>query len=256
MTDSIRRLNPAGEAAYTAYVAEAKTGTNSAPPWHLLADPAFSAPLDTLVEISPAVVANRYEFGRFLVSVLDAFDARLISRDHGLWNWLGLYFMDLTAPPDEDGRRKTGEAARHVVTAKFDYQRYYRHLVREAWMAVRIHGEVVQALLSGPPDVRGDLIEQLGSRQTIFNSPSLMAASMSLYLDKGRADGSVIGEQPERQIVGYAPVKDGEGYEVFYLRQILERARVDHLYRYSSDELGRPAPVPVQPARKRPKPAV
>jgi hypothetical protein len=184
MTDSIRRLNPAGEAAYAAYVAEAKAGTSSAPPWHLLTDPTFSAPLDTQVGISRPMVTNRYEFGRLLVTVLEAFDARLISRDHGLWNWLGLYFLDLTAPPDEAGRRKSGEAARHVVTAKFDYQRYYRHLVREAWMAVRIHGEVVQALLSGPPDVRGDLIEQLGSRQTIFNSPSLMAASMSLYLDQ------------------------------------------------------------------------
>lgn len=203
MTNRIRRLNPAGEAAYAAYISQAKAGTSTTPPWHLLTDPSLSEQLDTEVEISRAVVSSRYEFGQFLVGALDAFDARLISRDHGLWNWLGLYFIDLTAPPDEEGRRKAGEAARHFVTAKFDYQRYYRHLVREAWMAVRIHGDVVQALLSGPPDVRGDLIEQLGSRQTIFNSPSLMAAAMNLYLDQSsgrpkRGAGGKGGGSPRR----------------------------------------------------------
>ncbi len=69
------------------------------------------------------------------------------------------------------------------------------------------------------------------------------------YLDRGQADGRVIQEMPEKVLVGVSPVTDangndiGSGYEVVYLRQILERAVVKDLYRFGQDEGGRYAPV-------------
>ncbi len=82
------------------------------------------------------------------------------------------------------------------------------------------------------------------------------ADALSLYLEKGQADGSVIGEQPNMKLVDVNRLPEGKGFEVIYIRQIVERARVVDLYRFSSDESGQPAPVPVQPVRARAKPAV
>ncbi len=67
---------------------------------------------------------------------------------------------------------------------------------------------------------------------------------LGAYLANGRREQRVIGEVPERVLVDTRPVPAGGGYEVLYLRQILERAVVPDLYEFSAqDEVGRPALV-------------
>ena len=51
---------------------------------------------------------------------------------------------------------------------------------------------------------------------------------------------------PRKILMEAQPAADGNGYEVVYIRQILERARVNDIYRFSQDETGRATPVPVQ----------
>lgn len=64
------------------------------------------------------------------------------------------------------------------------------------------------------------------------------------YLRNGQREQRVVGEIPERVLVDTRPAPGGEGYEVLYLRQILERAVVPDLYEFSAqDEAGRPALV-------------
>lgn len=77
--------------------------------------------------------------------------------------------------------------------------------------------------------------------------PILSAAdALTSYLSKGRNEGTVIGELPKKVLVNTTQAPDGQGYEVIFIRQIMERVRVDDLYRYSSDELGNPTPIKVQ----------
>ena len=56
-------------------------------------------------------------------------------------------------------------------------RRSRRHLAREAWLAVRVNGEVVKPILAGGLDRRGDLLEQLSSRLDLFGNPHVMAAA-------------------------------------------------------------------------------
>lgn len=64
------------------------------------------------------------------------------------------------------------------------------------------------------------------------------------YLQKGRQEELVIGEVPEKILIDSRSMPSGEGYELLYLRQILERAIVPDLYRFTAqDELGRPTLV-------------
>jgi hypothetical protein len=64
------------------------------------------------------------------------------------------------------------------------------------------------------------------------------------YLDKGREQGLVVGEVPT-VLLEARPVKAGGGYELIYLRQVMERRMVKELNGVAYDEFGRPAPVPI-----------
>lgn len=88
--------------------------------------------------------------------------------------------------------------------------------------------------LSGPP------------RPVITSNLSGASAAelLSAYLDRGRQEKLVVGELPERILVDTQSAPSGQGYELLYLRQILERAVVPDLYGVTGrDELGRVMPV-------------
>ena len=73
------------------------------------------------------------------------------------------------------------------------------------------------------------------------------------YLDKGRAEGTVLSEQPRRVLIQTRPAPSGQGFELIFVQQVMERTIVPNLYRYSGqDEYGRPTLVRWQgPARER-----
>lgn len=78
-------------------------------------------------------------------------------------------------------------------------------------------------------------------------APDLTSASdfLSNYLSRGKQEGTVIREVPERWVVSTEPTETG-GQRVLYLRLILEQATVQDFYKYSQDEWGNPTPVKVQ----------
>lgn len=82
--------------------------------------------------------------------------------------------------------------------------------------------------------------------------PTIMRASLTpdealdAYFVAGKADGSVLGEVPGMPVVDRRAAPDG-GYDVIYLRQILERRRVPAFFTFEqTDEFGRAIPTPVQ----------
>ena len=79
---------------------------------------------------------------------------------------------------------------------------------------------------------------------------------LSNYLSSGKREGSVVGEMPRKLLLDTTPAEDGGTY-VLYVRQIVERMKVDDLYRISVDGLGNPTPVKlpaeiVTPVRAKP----
>ncbi len=74
--------------------------------------------------------------------------------------------------------------------------------------------------------------------------PAAAVDLLQAYLKKGRQEEMVIGEVPEKILIDSRSMPSGEGYELLYLRQILERAIVPDLYQFAAqDELGRPTLV-------------
>lgn len=66
--------------------------------------------------------------------------------------------------------------------------------------------------------------------------------ALQAYLDRGAAIGRVVGEVPELVLRESRPLPNGAGIEIYYVRQIIERAVVSDLYRASQTEEGRVVP--------------
>ena len=75
------------------------------------------------------------------------------------------------------------------------------------------------------------------------------ADAFQAYLERGQEAGRVVGEMPAKVLLEAQPSAQGSGYEVLYLRQIMERAVVSDLYEFGVDERGRPVPVRMVPVK-------
>lgn len=179
----VRRLTAAGIHKFSAYLKSCRDGETGEPPFHLLTDPLTSEACEVAASLAPKAFADRHDFGEWLLDALAPFDPTALSRDAGVWSWIGLYFFDQTCPKREDGTRTPGEDARHILPATYNYRKYYRHLAREAWLAVRMHGDVIKPLFLGQLDKRGDVLEQLSSRLELFGNPRIMSAAVKLYVN-------------------------------------------------------------------------
>ncbi|MFG0259292.1 MAG: hypothetical protein ACF8LK_02980 [Phycisphaerales bacterium JB041] len=87
----------------------------------------------------------------------------------------------------------------------------------------------------------------VGAQQAGLFPISSPEDAMKLYLDKGQQAGSVLGEVPDRVLLSSVPAADGNGFEVVFLRQIIERQRVKTLYQLGENEAGQAVAVPITP---------
>jgi hypothetical protein len=194
MSEDVRVLTAAGNAAFNSFLLELRSVPTTAVPWHLLTDEGMSDPAPFLAEVEREPegkpFANRYDFGKYLVSALANANRNEISLERGLWNWLALFYFDQLCPADSDGlRHPLGDLSVYYLDEKYRHTRYYRHLVRSPWLAVSLHPVSSRALLipvsqkGSPLIARGEIFEQVASRQSVFRSKIVVDAVYALYFD-------------------------------------------------------------------------
>jgi|SRR6185312_1588144 len=180
----VRTLNDAGLRRFQEYVAAAKVNPSLAPPFEMLEDGRYSEPFSAEIEVERLDFENAYGFGVHLNSVFAGCESREISRNHALWSWLALFFFDVIAKPGPLGNRKILEEAVYVLDKRFSFQRYYRHLVRTPWLAVRMHGELAKVLLiASGGGMRTEVNEQIGAYPDLFGCKTIIDAAYKLYFD-------------------------------------------------------------------------
>lgn len=181
---AVRVLNAEGLAKFTEYLAELRAVLSKAPPFELLTDGRYSDPFDPPVTIEQRSFNSAYEIGRYMIEVFESCEDRLISRNHGLWSWLALFYFDQLCKPDGSGNRKPLEDAVYVLEERFSFRRYYRHGIRTPWMAVKEHGEHAKVLLlTSGKGTRTDINEQLGAYQHLFANKTIIASAYAMYFD-------------------------------------------------------------------------
>ncbi len=191
----LRRLNDAGIEAFEDWL---RDGAEGQVPRELLTSPQTSEPVDPAISISGTTFRDRQVFGEYLVDVLKPLDQIPLSSDRRIWTWLALHWFDLLCPPFSTGR-KLDKSYRYVLSS--DYRHYYRHLVRSPWQLVRDHGDNAKLLLLPPQEQpyplrrHGEILEQLGGRQSILRSQTLIAEANLLY-------GSKLTGRPRKGVSG------------------------------------------------------
>ena len=110
-----------------------------------------------------------------------------------------------------------------------------RQLLR--WSGWAVAALVALAWVSGLSNVRSN-----GTMNAGFVSSTLTAAEhLENYYTQGRREGRVFDEVPEKILVQTRPSPTGDGVEIIFIRQILERTTLPGLYHYQGeDESGRP----------------
>lgn len=181
---TVRVLNAEGLEKFSEYLTALRVEPSREPPADLLTNGRYSDPFDPQVEIEQKSFASAYEIGTYMVEVLACCEDRLISRNHGLWSWLALFYFDQLCKPDTSGNRKPLEDAVYVLEERFSFRRYYRHGVRTPWMAVKEHGEHAKVLLlTSGRGTRTDINEQLGAYQHLFANKTIIASAYAMYFD-------------------------------------------------------------------------
>ncbi len=105
------------------------------------------------------------------------------------------------------------------------------------WSGWAVAAIVALAWVSGLPNVRSN-----GTMNAGFVPATLTADEhLQNYYTQGRREGRVFDEVPEKIFVQSRPSPTGDGVEIIFIRQILERTTLPGLYHYQGeDETGRP----------------
>lgn len=176
----IRRLTEVGQSKYREWLIHRAAG--DLPPEELLQG-SETTELAFEAEIDPAkTFSSRFEFGRYMVDLLDQEDAKALlnPKNDGLWDWLTVaYFAQFG--------RKVSKPWHYIVTRRgHSGSLAYRHLARTAFEMYWRHGSASLVMLHVDMSTWGDLSEQLTSRQNVAYHRGYIQTANALYLSDGK----------------------------------------------------------------------
>lgn len=185
MSVEFKKLNDRGLREFRSWLL---SGAKDNLPVHLLESPKCSLTGYAFSHQLPEF-KNRYEFGEYLVELLQDIPSSEIENDVQFWSSLSLIWFDSICPTTENGERGVQEISRYIL--QLDWHDY-RHLVRNPWLTFRLHGERSKFLLltsreeSFPLSHFSFTYTQFGSSQMIFRNKQLIHLFYLLYFDKER----------------------------------------------------------------------
>ena len=183
--DQVRCLSPDGVRWFQRYLRDLREGKRAKPPNCLLTDERFSRALtlgDVHVEVRE--FSSRREFVEYMDECFRAAGCDVDGDEPGMWEWLSLYYIDATCPPDEHGQRRPGTDGRHLMNDT-EARRRNRHLLRGPYMLYRRHGRdgELDLLLEAPLHVHRIASTHIAERPRIFGSSGALMAASRMYFD-------------------------------------------------------------------------
>ena len=183
----LRCLNEDGIREFERYLIRAKNDHGESPPTEILEAPAFSTdfPLGD-VTVEARMFANRREFAEYMNSrfedagILDDVDV------DGVWEWLSLFYLDVTCPVHGGGARRILKPNRYILKPLSDIDPR-RHLLRNAYRLYRQVGKhdprAADLLMSQRVDDYAKVVTHIGERKTIRDSRGALHAARELFYD-------------------------------------------------------------------------
>ena len=181
----LRRLTESGILRFSAFLDSLSTERPESYPEDLLEHPEDAALIEPRVEVDQIKFGNRFEAAAYLDERFSAARLHGIEGDTGLWAWLALFFFEQLCKQDGEGNYRPGELARWIPEND-NYRKYYRHLLRGPFSIFSAHKEDpsrAMALLCGPLQEPGDVVEQLSARQELVTNAGVIRTATILYYD-------------------------------------------------------------------------
>jgi hypothetical protein len=181
----IRKLTDKGIERFRDYLAELRHGAKTPPPYSLLENPEFSAPLKGDAEIEQRTFRTRLELAQYLDQALDEIYHDRLDNDVQLWSWLSLYYFDQVCPIENNGLRKPGRDYRHILEP--GYPNGHRHLLAGAWLVYSVYGlgdNLSRLLLWTPLHLESKFHHELAVRQTLITNKSILQAADKMYFSE------------------------------------------------------------------------
>ena len=178
-----RKLNDKGVAKFKQWLTSDGLGEI---PIGLLESPEDSLFTDFIFSTDLPEFENRYDFGKYLVELLDHIPHLEIENDINFWSSLALLWFDRISSKTDSGDRIIRETARYILKLNWHD---YRHLVRTPWLLVRLHGRYSKFLLFSAKTEHSSLssssrtLGEIGSRQTVLRNHKVIKVFSNLYFD-------------------------------------------------------------------------
>jgi hypothetical protein len=198
---------------------------------------------EDMSEQTPEILMSRVADGEATRSDWDRFK-HLADQDPTLWREMAEYQHDhaeLTAMVNQ--AIAIADEVDAPVHVRIEQALGDRMRLIRTWGGWAAAAAVAMAWMIGSPLSSQQAVQQPSNQAGLSLSPSQLFQN---YLEKGKATGQVVGEMPDKVLLDTRPARDGDGYEIVYIRQIIECARVQDLYTVGTDEAGKPVPVKVE----------
>lgn len=130
--------------------------------------------LEQSSELNYKKFENRFEFGKYIASVLKNCSFSKINRDEGLWNYISCFFL-------EDFISSSSKNNRYLWMPKWHDTK--RLLARTPWLLYYINKDNSLFALCTPLNEHSNMCEQFVSRQELLRNPSIGELCHKLYYD-------------------------------------------------------------------------
>lgn len=180
----LSRFNERGVREFRQLLEYARQGKLLETPLSIVSDPECIEEISGGDEFDVANFGTRGGLALSVDSLLSEVQIPNDINDTGLWAWLAAVFFDSVCPADGDGKRHPGRDYRYIPTT--NWRDFYRHLVRGPVRIHRIFSDEPNSaaiVLCQRPNVPGDFVEQLASRQERITNPAIIDAANRLYYD-------------------------------------------------------------------------
>ncbi|CAB1058537.1 hypothetical protein D1BOALGB6SA_3293 [Olavius sp. associated proteobacterium Delta 1] len=184
----IRKLTDKGIERFRDYLVELRQDSKTPPPFILLENSEFSAPIEGDPEVEPQTFSTRLELAQYLNQVLDGIFNDSLQDDVQLWSWLSLYFFDQVCPVEENGLRKPGRDYRHILEP--GYPNGHRHLLAGTYLVYSVYGldeNLSRLLLWTPLHLESKFHNQLAARQTLITNRGILDAADKMYFNESES---------------------------------------------------------------------
>ena len=183
----LRQLTAAGIKRAQAFLAHLREhpDANRVPPDELLFGDRYSRPFDkgASIMVVPRRFRTRREAGEYLSALLAPIRRKVMTDAAGVWSWLGMYYLDSTAPKTLSPNNVTliFESGEDTSNADRSEQQTYRHYLWGSWRLYEQHGENAAFLLDQRISSWDDLSQRTFGSRRVFSSSGVVQVILYLY---------------------------------------------------------------------------